>query len=155
MDFGPDLYFAANDAFNADPGYKLGMGVESLIPGLGMSLLGRGVGRFAGRRLMGLEGEALQTATNVGSMALSIPASMYGPRPVMESMFRAREKRQQPGGQSSANAEQPLAPIDSVTGLPAETQSEIMRNQLINSILMGTGTAYGALDAQRAGAALT
>jgi hypothetical protein len=150
IDFGPDLAFAGFAASQADPGYKFGVGAEDLGLGLGMSLVGRGMGRFAGQRFMGLRGEALQMPTNVGSMLVSMPASVFGPRPTMDAMFKARAEQEQQGGQLAA----PLEP-SSVAGLPQAAEADLMRNQLINSILMGTSLGAGGLDLQRAGGALT
>lgn len=150
-EYGPDVGFSILAGMSADPGYKLGAGAEDLALGLGGSLLGRIGGRFAGQRFMGLRGDDLAGPMNMGSMIVSAPASIFGPRPFMESMFRERERDAQGPGQP------PAAPTElgHITGLPAPTAADIMRNQLINSILMGTGVGFSALDAQRAGGILT
>jgi hypothetical protein len=139
VDFGTNGLFSAFAMSQADPEYRLRVGAEDLAYGIGGSMLGRGLTRFAGRKMFGVADEArLRGVGDIGSMVGDMGLSIFAPRPQVEAMYRARE-----------NAGQGQPERDPLTGLPAEEAARIAQNQALSSLLVGANALYTVDDLPR------
>lgn len=148
LDPGLDVFSAGMMAAGADPKYRLGVGLEDFALGFGGSMLGRVAGRGVGK-MFGLSGGALEGATNAGSMAVSMPAAMFGPRPQLDAMLKERQQRE------LGEQQQAQQPLDNLPGLAApggpEYNEEILRTRLIEAILAGGALGTDVLLQGRGG----